>query len=415
MRLSTATASLALLALTAAACSGGTGDGTTDSTSADTEAADDSTVDEPGDRGCTPTTDDVEEAPGAGADVPFPWDDPDAVSLEGFDTDEIISGGPPPDGIRPIDDPCVEPVPEGGEWLADDESVMVVELDGEARAYPLAIMTQHEIVNDQLAGQPVVVTYCPLCNSGLAFDRTIDTGAGPELDGEVWDFGTSGRLLRSNLVMYDRQTRTLWSQFSGEALWGDPDVVGTELERIPTQVLPWDTFRESFPDGTILSRDSVPTRDYGRNPYPGYEDSPSGFLFRGETDDRLDPDQRVVGIGEGEHAVAVPLERLEDEQVVTVEQPEGPVTVVWAPGQASALDSGDVAEGRDVGQTGAFRVADLEPVGDTRFRNPETGAVHDITGATVEGDAPDLEPVPLDDTFWFVWFAFQSQTSVATG
>jgi hypothetical protein len=306
-------------------------------------------------------------------------------------------------------------VPAGGAWLGDDESVLVVEVGGEARAYPLAIMTQHEIVNDQLAGVPVTVTYCPLCNSGLAFERTVDTGNGLVADGEVWDFGTSGRLLRSNLVMYDRQTRTLWSQFSGTALWGDPAVVGHELVRLPTQVLPWDTFRTSFPDGTVLGRDSFPTRDYGRNPYPGYEDDPSGFLFRGPTDERLDPDERVVGVGDEDDAVAVPLSRLQEDEVVTVELADGPVTVVWAPGQASALDSSDVAGGRDVGQTGAFRSDGLEPLGDARFRDPDTGAVHDITGATVEGDAPDLEAVALDDTFWFVWFAFRPETAIAAG
>ena len=391
---------VAALALLAAACAA-----PVDEPAASGETATDTTSSGAGDGACLPTTTELEGAPAASPETPFPWDDPDAVSLEGFDPAEIIPGGPPPDGIRPIDEPCVEPVPAGGAWLADDEGVLVVELDGEARAYPLAIMTQHEIVNDRLAGVPITVTYCPLCNSGLAFERTID--------GEVWDFGTSGRLLRSNLVMYDRQTRTLWSQFSGEALWGDPAVVGQELERVPTQVLPWDTFRTAYPDGTVLSRDSFPTRSYGRNPYVGYEDDPSDFLYRGPTDERLDPNERVVGIGEEGDAVAIPLSLLRAERVVTVELDDGPVTVVWAPGQASAIDDSEVAGGRDVGQTGAFAVDALEPAGDGRFVDPATGAVHDVTGATVEGAAPPLTRVPLDDTFWFVWFAFRPDTAIA--
>ena len=390
------------LALLATAC--GAGD---ESAGSVEDARDDPAATGADDTGCSPTTDGLTGAPPAPTATPFPWDDPDAVSLDGFDPSEVRRGGPPPDGIRPIDEPCIEPVPSGGRWLADDESVLVVELDGAARAYPLAIMTQHEVVNDRLAGVPLLVTYCPLCNSGLAFERTID--------GEVWDFGTSGRLLRSNLVMYDRQTRTLWSQFSGTALWGDPDVVGRELERLPTQVLPWDTFRAAYPDGTILSRDSFPGRSYGRNPYAGYEDDPSSFLYSGPTDRRLDPDERVVGVGEEGDAVAVPLARLRVERVVTVELDEGPVTVVWAPGQASAVDRAQVADGRDVGQTGAFAVDELEPAGDGRLRDPATGAVHDVTGATVEGDAPPLARVPLDDTFWFVWFAFRPETAIASG
>ncbi len=392
-------ATAAWLGLVTTACAPATDEGTADADEVATAPSDDEG------QVCTPTTADLENAPAVLPDAPFPWDDPEAVSVEGFDPGEVRRGGPPPDGIRPIDEPCTEPVPEGGAWLADDESVLVVELDGRARAYPLAIMTQHEIVNDQLAGVPVLVTYCPLCNSGLAFERTVG--------GEVWDFGTSGRLLRSNLVMYDRQTRTLWSQFSGTALWGAPDVVGRELERIPTQVLPWDTFREAHPDGTVLSRESFPMRTYGRNPYPGYEDDPSSFLFRGRTDERLDPDARVVGIGEEGDSVAIPLARLQDEAVVTVEVAGGPVTVVWAPGQASALDGQEVADGRDVGQTGAFAVDRLEPVDEGRFRDPATGAVHDVTGATVGGDAPPLTRVALDDTFWFVWFAFRPDTVVA--
>lgn len=393
---STTLTTLAALAVALTACASGE-----DPDSGGFAASSEADVD------CTSTVEELRTREAAGEDVAFPWDDPDAAVFDGFDTEEVRRGGPPPDGIRPIDDPCVEPLAGGDAWLDDDESVMVVEVDGEARAYPLAIMTQHEIVNDVLGGRELTVTYCPLCNSGLAFDRTVD--------GDVWDFGTSGRLLRSNLVMYDRQTRTLWSQFNGTALWGDPDVVGTELERVPTQVLAWDTFREAHPDGTVLSRDSFPTRDYGRNPYPGYEDDPSSFLFRGETDDRLDPDERIVGIGEADAATAIPLSRLMEDEAVTVEGDEGPVSVVWAPGQASALDSNDVADGRDVGQTGAFAVDGLEPVGENRFRDPATGAVHDVTGRVVEGDGEALEPVPLDDTFWFVWFAFQPRTSIATG
>ncbi len=393
---------ITLLVLAASACA--PGGGAEQPPAGDMTEAGDTAVDE---ATCTPTTTDVESAPATLPDHPFPWDDPDAVALDGFFPEEVRRGGPPPDGIRPIDTPCVEPVPAGGAWLADQESLLVVEVDGEARGYPLAIMTQHEIVNDQLAGVPVLVTYCPLCNSGLAFERTVD--------GEVWDFGTSGRLLRSNLVMYDRQTRTLWSQFSGTALWGDPEVVGRELVRLPTQLLPWATFREAYPDGTVLGRDSFPTRTYGRNPYVGYEDDPSSFLYRGPTDQRLDPDERVVGIGDEAASVAVPLARLRDETVVTVDVGDEVVTVVWAPGQASAVDDAEVAAGRDVGQTGAFAVDGLEPAGDGLFRDPATGAVHDITGATVEGDAPPLVRVPLDDTFWFVWFAFRPDSAVAVG
>jgi hypothetical protein len=357
---------------------------------------------------CTATTDElpVPAAAAAGDGTPFPWEAIGEVALlDGFDPAEVLPGGPPPDGILPVDTPCTVDVATADAWLQDDESVLLVEVGGEARAYPLAIMTQHEIVNDVLAGVPLTVTYCPLCNSGLAFERV--------LDGEAWDFGTSGRLLRSNLVMYDRQTRTLWSQFSGTALWGDPAVVGRELVRVPTQLLGWSTVRESRPDATVLGRASVPGREYGSNPYPGYEGTGSGFLFRGPTDERLDPDARVVGLGDGDAAVALPLDRLREERAVRLNVDGAAVSVVFAPGQASALDAASVADGVEVGQTGAFAVDRLEPDGDGRFLDPATGAVHDVTGRVVEGDAPDLVRVPLDDTFWFVWFAFHPGTAIA--
>jgi hypothetical protein len=350
----------------------------------------------------------VEESALAGPDILFPWDATGTSSVDEFDTAELLRGGPPPDGIVPIDTPCVTPASVGDSWLAGDESVLVVDVDGAARAYPLSIMTQHEIVNDVLGGAPLTVTYCPLCNSGVAFERT--------LDGAVWSFGTSGRLLRSNLVMYDRQTRTLWSQLSGTALWGDPDVVGRELVRLPTQVLGWDSYRAAYPDGTVLSRDSVPGRTYGRNPYPSYEDNPSAFLFRGERSDALDPNERVVGVRAtdgSDAAVAVPLSVLMADEAVTIPVGSDAVTVTWIPGQASALDGDQVADGRDVGQTGAFLVDKLEATGDGTFRDPATGALHDITGRTVQGTAAALTRVALDDTFWFVWFAFFPNTAIA--
>lgn len=186
-------------------------------------------------------------------------------------------------------------------------------------------------------------------------------------------------------------------------------------------------FRSAHPDGLVLSRDTGFDRTYGRNPYPGYEGSGSQFLFRGPTDDRLDPDARVVeltGPEDQDHPVAVPLERLRDERVVRLDVADAPVTVWWAPGAASAVDAGSVVEGRDVGQTGAFRpvaqgrqlafMAGREP---DRFVDEQTGSEWNIFGEAVAGPlrGAKLEPVARDDTFWFVWFSFRPTTTVAGG
>lgn len=346
-------------------------------------------------------------------DDPFPWELGDAKVRDGFDENQIISGGPPPDGIQPIDSPCFDDVATADQWLEPQSPVMVVEVDGDRRAYPLAIMTQHEIANDVIGGEPVVVTYCPLCNSGLAFFR--------EVDGTLLDFGTSGRLFQANLVMYDRQTRTLWSQFQGHAVVGE--LVPAELERLSTALLSWEEFRESTPDGLVLSRQSVPGRTYGRNPYPGYDDAGDSFLFRGPRDDRLPPNTRVVGMGGEDDPVAVPLPELQDRGVVRLEVDGRPVTVWWAPGQASALDATDVDSGQDVGSTGAFvPVLDdgteltfaPDASDETRFVDDQTGSTWNLVGEAVEGEleGTQLQPVTRDDTFWFVWFAFRPDTRI---
>ncbi|MBA2316892.1 MAG: DUF3179 domain-containing protein [Euzebyales bacterium] len=353
----------------------------------------------------------VEPGPG---DEPPPWpweaeaageDVPQLVSL-----DEIRSGGPPPDGIPPIDDPTFQPVGEASEWLTGRDPIMAVKAGGEVRGYPLAILTFHEIVNDTVGGEEIVVTYCPLCNSGLVFRRV--------LDGEVLSFGTSGRLWRSNLVMYDRATRTLWSQFTGEAIVGDR--VGDELERLPMQIVGFDAFAEAWPGAPVLSRDTGVERPYGSNPYVGYEDSESPFLFDGETRGRLDQMDRIVAAGGEDDPVAYPWDRLAAERVVHDEIDGREVVVLWAPGAASALDSQSIAESRDVGQAGVFRAeADgqplkLEPVVGGRFADAATGSTWTVTGAAIDGPlaGTQLERLHHDDTFWFVQFAFRPGTRV---
>ncbi len=323
--------------------------------------------------------------------------------------DEIVSGGPPPDGIPPIDDPAYETIAEADRWLEDREPVMVVEVGDAARAYPLRLLTYHEIVNDSLGGRPLLVTYCPLCNSGLAFD--------PVVDGRVLDFGTSGRLWRSNLVMYDRPTRTLWAQFTGEAIVGE--LLGKELTRLPSSIVSWQTFREQRPDGDVLSRDTGHSRPYGNNPYVGY-DGGSPFLFEGETGGPLPQMARVVTVNRDAEAVAVPLDRLREDRVVDTQVDGEPLVVFWTPGTASALDTEKIPKGADVGATGVFSpVVDGEalrftPEGDDTFVDDATGSRWNVLGTAVAGPlaGEQLEPAAHDDTFWFVQYAFRPDTRV---
>jgi hypothetical protein len=379
---------MVVFALTAAACATGGGQ----PSDAPNEATTDQTI---------------------GGDQPeWPWDLADAgvdvpasVPLE-----DIRSGGPPPDGIPPLDDPVFESVANADEWLEPRDPVQVFELGDDARAYPLAILTFHEIVNDVVGGEPVVVTYCPLCNSGLVFERTVD--------GEVLDFGTSGRLWNSNLVMYDRATRSLWSQFTGEAIVGER--LGQELERLPMQIVSWEEYRTSWPDGQVLSRETGYNRPYGENPYSLYDSSDSPFLFNGETRGPLPQMERVVTTGGEQDPVAFPLTLLSEQRVVADEVAGEAIVVLWAPGTASALDTRDIQQAKDVGATGVFHTrADgqdltFEPEGEKRFRDTQTNSTWTVLGQAVAGplEGHQLERVPHDDTFWFVQFAFRPETRV---
>jgi hypothetical protein len=349
----------------------------------------------------------------------FHWERAGCEPAHSIPLDEIISGGPPPDGIPPIDDPVHETVEDAASWLDDASPVMVVDVDGNVRAYPLAILTWHEIVNDTVGGSPLVITYCPLCNSALVFERTID---GPDGE-ELLDFGTSGRLYLSNLVMYDRQHRNLWTQFEGEAVVGEP-LLGTQLTRVPAWLFGFSELVELHPDAQVLSRETGFTRDYGRNPYSGYDaESGSPFLFRGEFDARFPPMTRLVGLADGDSSVAVTLDHLAEQRTVHLELDGDPVVVVWSPGQASALDSMSIDGGRDVGQTASFvaeldgREVTLEPSGtDGRFVDRESGSVFDLRGRAIDGPlaGQKLRPIPHDDTFWFVWVAFRPETELVS-
>jgi hypothetical protein len=243
--------------------------------------------------------------------------------------EEILSGGPPRGGIPSIDDPQFVPLAESD--IPGHEPVVGLVVDGDARAYPLRILTWHEIVNDTVGGLPVAVTYCPLCNTSVVFER--------EVDGVVLDFGTTGRLRHSDLVMYDRQTETWWQQFLGEAIVGE--LTGTWLEMVPSRLESMDSFRERAPDGQVLVPNNPRARAYGRNPYVGYDSAEAPFLFRGDLPEEVPAMSRVVRVGEE----AWSLDLLREKGTIET----GDLRLSWTPGQASALDAGEIAAGFDVG------------------------------------------------------------------
>jgi hypothetical protein len=244
--------------------------------------------------------------------------------------EEIVSGGPPKDGIPAIDDPqFVSAANTRG--LSPHEPVISVRFHGAARAYPLRILIWHEIVNDSLNGMPIAVTFCPLCYSAVVFDRRVD--------GRVLSFGTTGKLRHSDLVMYDRQTESWWQQFLGEAIVGE--LVGKQLPLMPSRVESFARFAERYPNGNILVPPQGSGRSYGTNPYAGYDQSQKPFLYRGRYDDRIPPLARVVAVGDQAWTLNLLRKRRRIEA--------GDLVLTWEPGQSSALDAATIDAGRDIG------------------------------------------------------------------
>jgi hypothetical protein len=346
------------------------------------------------------------------------------VSTAGWKTDfttanvdlaEFLGGGPPKDGIPPIDEPEYESIADARRWLSDRSPVISLVVGGEARAYPLAILMWHEIANDTLGETPVVVTFCPLCNTALVFER--------EFDGIVHDFGTTGNLRFSDLVMYDRQTESWWQQATGEAIVGD--LTGKRLTFLPAQIVSIAEFEAANPDGDVLSRETGFSRDYGRNPYVGYDTvDQNPFLFDGVLDGRLPPKERVVTVGEGEAAVAFPYSELRKVGVASATVGGEEIVVFWVPGTASALDGPNIDDSTDVGATGVFRNSvdgrqlafARDGSEDAPIRDQETGSTWSVAGIATAGDLSGsrLEPVLHGDHFWFAWAAFSPETTIWT-
>lgn len=343
----------------------------------------------------------------------------------------IVSGGPPPDGIPPIDSPQFLPVSDADFFDDDDEAVIALEIDGDARAYPIRILIWHEIVNDSFGDVPVTVTYCPLCNSALAYDGRVEQADGSF---ETFTFGTSGSLYQSALVMYDRQTNSLWAHFTGQAIVGH--VAGTRLDLLPAQTLSIAQFAERYPDGLVLTEDTGHDRPYGSNPYEGYDEEnsgPIGGFFNGPIDERLASKARIVGIiadASGGADVAAPAsaairtETVESAGGALEVEVDGRALTVWIePGLASSLERSGVADGRDVGATGVFVPVAEDGTAlrfersDAGFVDSETGSTWDITGLAVDGAlaGQQLEPIVHLDTFWFAWATYRPDTVLLDG
>ncbi len=315
------------------------------------------------------------------------------------------------DRIPPIDNPGFTPASEGG-WSNPEPGLLLVVGDT-ARFYPLAMLIVHEIVNDEIEGRPVLVTYCPLCNSALVFD--------PVVDGRRLRFGTSGLLRNSDLVMWDDATESLWQQIGGEGLVGA--YAGHRLDVIPSAIVSWGDFKTGYPDGVVLAPPGRSASSYGRNPYVQYTSRSApipGFFDSTILDERYPALERTVGVTVDGRNKAYPFSVVRASGAVHDTVAGVPVVVLWSPGTADALDSPVTAEGADIGAALAFdrrvdgEALEFSPAGDGRFTDDRTGSTWNILGQAVDGELAGsrLEPVVHTNEFWFAWSAFHPDGEV---
>lgn len=334
-----------------------------------------------------------------------------------IDLEELLVGIPlsdPRDAIPPIDNPQFEAVSES-DWIQGQEPGVLIEIEEDARFYPLSVMTRHEIVNDEVGGIPVAVTYCPLCNTALVFDRRFE--------GETLRLGVSGLLRNSDLVMWDDVTQTLWQQVTGKAIVGKH--AGKSLTPLASAIVRWADFRDTHPDGQALSSDQGFGLVYGSNPYEFYSSRSRPYSFySGEIDDRFPALERVVGISVNGIDKAYPFSLINKVRVVHDNLAGQELVVFWgASDTADALDSGLIADAIGIGTGIVYnpfvdgKRLTFVASGDTEFVDNETGTTWSILGKATSGElaGEELELLPHRNEFWFAWQAFFPDAEVWTG
>ncbi|GMR18564.1 MAG: DUF3179 domain-containing protein [Gammaproteobacteria bacterium] len=333
-------------------------------------------------------------------------------SKRSFEFDEIVYQALPKDAIPAIDKPVFKKPSDIG-WINPDEPVIVVKQGDQAKAYPLQIMIHHEIVNDYINNAPIVVTFCPLCNAALVFSR--------EVKGQVLDFGTSGSLRKSDLIMYDRQTESWWQQFIGKGIVGHYNSV--QLEFIPSKLIAYADFVKAYPQGEVLSRETGYTRLYGQNPFRGYDDiNSSPFLFFDPHDKRLPPMERVLAVSQTNKHRIYPLTVLKNRPVINDKFGSLPLVILSKQGMLSVVDEEWIEDSRHIPAAAGYdrRIAGytltfLQQNG--LILDEQTGTTWNLLGQGISGPlaGKNLRLADRGVHFAFAWLTFQPATEIYAG
>ena len=311
--------------------------------------------------------------------------------------DQIVSGGPPPDGIPSIDNPKYISIQEAEEFLKGSDLIVGLNINGDTRAYPLQILVWHEIVNDIVGKTPIAVTYCPLCFTNQVFNRTMN-------DGEILEFGTSGKLYNSNLVMYDRATKSLWSQAMSQAIVGK--LAEVKLERIPFDVAYWKDWKQLYPDSKILSRNTGFSRPYGADPYGDYYINKDVLFPIAKYDNRLGPKEIIFGFeNEGQYK-AYRLQDVEKLKVINDQVNTKPVAL-FSMNAFMTRSYNPILDGQTTLQF------EYNAINNT-FIDKQTRSQWNFDGKAIDGQmkGKQLIRLPFDQGFWFEWVAFHPKTEL---
>ena len=306
--------------------------------------------------------------------------------------DKIKGGGPPKDGIPSIDNPVFTTV-QNSHFMSDSDIVIGLDINGETKAYPLFILVWHEIVNDRVGDTPVSVTYCPLCYTNQVFERIIN--------GQEVEFGTSGKLYNSNLLMYDRLTESYWSQALGMAVKGE--LSGYQLNLIPFDVITWGDWKILHPDTLVMTTDTGHIRSYATDPYGSYYTEPRILFPVEHSDDRMHPKEIILGFHQNDIYKAYKQNDIESNVLVNDSIGEIPVMLISLFSENS----------RAFERTVDGQVLDFEYV-NGKIIDTQTNSEWNYDGLAISGeyDAQRLERMPIEPGFWFEWVAFHPETLV---
>ena len=306
--------------------------------------------------------------------------------------DKIKGGGPPKDGIPSIDNPIFAGILDSN-FMSDSDIVIGLDINGETKAYPLFILVWHEIVNDKVGDTPVSVTYCPLCYTSQVFERIIDN--------QEVEFGTSGKLYNSNLLMYDRLTESYWSQALGMAVTGE--LSGYQLDLVPFDLITWGDWKTLHPDTLVLTTDTGHIRSYATDPYGNYYTEPRIMFPVEHSDDRINPKEIILGFHQNDIYKAYKQNDIESNIVINDSIGKTPIMLV------SLFSQNSRAFERIIDDD----ILDFVYSNDKIF-DSQTNSEWNYDGLAISGEyeGRQLNRMTIEPGFWFEWVAFHPNTLI---